>query len=236
MQLTANNSGLYNNLANASLNTNLPNSLSNGLFNQTTTSSGLFDQTSLWRASAYNTTTSGKTISVIGSGNTLNAQEGDASLGVVGDNNALNGGSGNDNLRAVGGGNTLTGGLGNDTLIATGNNILIGGEGSDTFVLPSINLSSSGNTLQQQSLIQDFQLGLDKLQLPTTISTATGSTSSFRVVDFNELTLTTNGQNTYISYQGNPLAELQNISTSQLQATDFVQPNITGQVSISISA
>ncbi len=176
-----------------------------------------------------NTTVSGNVIKVVGDSNTLNAIAGDSILNVVGNNNVLSGESGNDVFSVVGDGNTLNGGLGNDVLSARGNNILIGGNGNDTFVLPPIYLSSpgTGEAVQGQSLIRDFQLESDKLQLPTlttVVKTGTGATSSFRVVDFNELTLASNGQNTYISYQGNPLAELQNIQASQIKESDFVQP------------
>lgn len=176
-----------------------------------------------------NTTLSGNIIKVVGDGNILNAVTGDSILSVVGDNNVLNGESGNDVFSVVGNGNTLNGGFGNDIFSAEGNNTLIGGDGNDTFVIPSIYLSSSSNdrAVQGQSLIQDFQLETDKLQLPTlttVVINAKGATSSFRVVDFNELTLTSNGANTYISYEGNPLTELQNIQASQLKESDFVQP------------
>lgn len=240
MELTAYNSGYGDTRANALLNTNL---LNTNLLN-----SPLQQQTSLSRTSASqsrdnsytflrnvpskivdNTTLSGNILSVVGNGNTLNAAAGDSILSVSGNNNVLNGESGNDVFSVVGNGNTLTGGLGNDILSAKGNNTLIGGIGNDTFVIPSIYLSSSGNdeAVQGQSLIQDFELLSDKLQLPTlttVVKSATGATSSFRVVEFNELTLTSRGQNTFISYQGNPLAELKNVSSSQLKETDFVQP------------
>lgn len=247
MEFTAYNSGFGNYLANASLNSNLLSSLSNGVSNLSSTDLGIFDLGSLSRAEASqswnistnpngivskvagNSTASGSITSVVGTGNTLNAAGENAILSVVGNNNVLNGGSGNDTLSAVGDGNTLTGGNGNDILSAEGNNTLIGGNGNDTFVIPSIYLSSSGTgkAVQGQSLIQDFQLESDKLQLPTittVVTNARSATSSFRVVDFKELTLTSNGQNTYISYQGNPLAELQNIPANQLKESDFVQP------------
>ncbi|BDA66646.1 hypothetical protein RIVM261_054520 [Rivularia sp. IAM M-261] len=210
---------------NTSLNTNLLNS---GV------DPGLVTQTSLSRASSPqqrtdNTTQTGNVINVVGSGNTLNAAAGGATLNVKGNNNVLNGGSGNDVFNVVGDGNTLIGGNGNDILGAEGNNTLIGGEGNDTFVIPSILFSSPStrNPVQGQIFIQDFQIGTDKLQLPsltTVVINARSATSSFRVVDYNELTLTSNGLNTYISYQGNSLAELQNVSANQLKEADFVQP------------
>lgn len=235
MELTANNSGYGDTRANAFLNTNLLNS---PLQQETTLSRTSASQS---RDNSYtffknvpskivdNTTLSGNILSVVGNGNTLNAAVGDSILSVMGNNNVLNGESGNDVFSVVGNGNTLTGGLGNDILSAKGNNTFIGGDGNDTFVIPSIYLSSSGNdeAVQGQSLIQDFQLGTDKLQLPTlttVVKSATGATSSFRVVDFDELSLTQKGENTYISYQSNPLAELQNVASSQLKEADFVQP------------
>lgn len=230
MELTVYNSGnssqsLSYQPTNTSLNTNLLNS---GV------DPGLVTQTSLSRASSPqqrtdNTTQTGNVINVVGSGNTLNASAGGATLNVKGNNNVLNGGSGNDVFNVVGDGNTLIGGSGNDILGAEGNNTLIGGEGNDTFVTPSIYFSSPStrNPVLGQSFIQDFQIGTDKLQLPTLTTVVTGArsaTSSFRVVDYNELTLTQNGLNTFISYQGNSLAELQNVSVNQLKETDFVQP------------
>jgi Ca2+-binding RTX toxin-like protein len=241
------------NPANISLNGNLLNSSLEGLFNLAGTDSGLFNQIGLSRAPASqsldilstnlnsivsrvadNTTTSGNIVSVVGAGNTLNATGENATLSVVGDNNVLNGGSGNNTFSVAGEGNTVTGGSGNDTFSAVGRNTLIGGEGVDTFVLPSI-YSSSVNTAPTNGLIVDFKLGTDKLQLPT-VTTTTGATTSFRIVNYNELTFTQKGQNTDISYQGNPLAELQNISTSQLQETDFVQPQNTSLQGITISS
>ncbi|RUT09898.1 hypothetical protein DSM106972_003930 [Dulcicalothrix desertica PCC 7102] len=242
------------NPANVSLNGNSLNSSLQGLFNLTGTDSGLFNQIRSWRAPASqsldilstnlnsmvskvadNTTASGNMISVVGTGNILNATGENATLSVVGDNNALNGGSSNNTFSVVGDGNTVTGGSGNDTFSAVGINTLIGGEGNNTFVLPSDYSSSSSNAAPGQSLIVDFKQGTDKLQLPT-VTNVTGATPSFRVVNYNELTFTQKEQNTDISYQGNPLAELQNISTSQLQETDFVQPKNINLQGVTISS
>jgi Ca2+-binding RTX toxin-like protein len=229
MELTVYNSGksshsLLYQPTNTSLNTDLLNSGADP---------GLVTQTSLSRASTQqrtdSITQSGNVINLVGNGNTLTGAAEGATLNVTGNNNVLNGGSGDDVFNVVGDGNTLIGAEGNDVLGTEGNNTLIGGAGNDTFVIPAIYFSSPStrNPVLGQSLIQDFQIGTDKLQLPslTTVVTAKRSaTSSFRVVDYNELTLTQNGLNTFISYQGNALTELQNVSVNKLKEADFVQP------------
>jgi len=169
---------------------------------------------------------SDNTIGIIGNNNVINAGSGDDRVGVVGDSNTLNGEVGADILAAVGASNFLRAGSGNDFLKADGgNNTLNGGEGRDIFGLPDI-VRQSNNSIQGQSTIQDFEKGVDKLGLPT-LATFNGTSSSFRVVNFNELTVANQGQNTAISYQGTVLAILEGIQSNEISATDFVKsPNI----------
>jgi Ca2+-binding RTX toxin-like protein len=81
--------------------------------------------------------------------------------------NTLQGGAGNDTLIGGAGNDFLVGGDGNDTIIATGGGVdqFNGGAGSDTFVFTGRNDSFSDPTLRPASIIQDFQTGIDKIDL-----------------------------------------------------------------------
>lgn len=161
-------------------------------------------------------------IAIIGSDNVINAGLGNDRIAIAGNSNTLNGEGDNDILAAVGNNNVLNGGTGDDILKASGiNNILSGGTGRDVFGVPDYSYGSLNRNLQGQSLIQDFEIGIDKLGLPT-ITAFNGTSSTFRVLNFNELTITQQGQDTAISYQGNVLAVVKNIQVNQISATDFV--------------
>ncbi len=162
-------------------------------------------------------------IAIIGANNVINANSGNDNVAAVGNGNTLNGEGDNDILAAVGNNNVLNGGLGDDVLKATGvNNILNGGAGHDIFGLPDLNNFPFNTNAQGPSLVQDFEIGVDKLGLPT-ITTLNGTSSTSRVLNFNELTMTQQGQDTSISYQGNVLAIVKNIQTTQINATDFIK-------------
>jgi Ca2+-binding RTX toxin-like protein len=177
-------------------------------------------------------------ISIVGSNNTITAKAGDDTLDIAGNanqifgddgkdilnvggnSNAIAGGT-NDDLLTVGGDeNTLDGGEGNDTLDAGGNNTLIGGAGNDVFKLPD----TAENGKPGQSLIQDYQNGQDKLRLPQLQPNLNigSSDNNSRTLNFDELTIAQQGQDTAISYKEDPLALLQGISASQITASDFV--------------
>jgi len=68
-------------------------------------------------------------------------------------NDTLNGGMGNDTLYGQGGNDILNGG--------SGTNVLTGGAGADSFRF---------NDLSNHSTITDFQLGLDKIEIDTSIA------------------------------------------------------------------
>ncbi len=162
-------------------------------------------------------------IAIIGASNVINAGSGNDNVAVVGNGNTLNGEGDNDILAAVGNNNVLNGGLGDDVLKASGvNNILNGGAGHDVFGLPDLNIFPFNTNAQGPSLVQDFEIGVDKLGLPT-ITTVNGTSSTSRVLNFNELTMTQQGQDTAISYQGNVLAIVKNIQTTQINAADFIK-------------
>ncbi len=163
-------------------------------------------------------------IGIIGSHNIVNTALSNTIAGIVGNANTLSGQAGNDVLVVVGTNNSVSGGAGNDFLKANGgSNTLKGGTGQDVFGLPDI-LDSSLNNLQGQSVIQDFEKGTDQLGLPT-ITTFDGTSSHSRVVNFNELSLTQQGQNTVISYQGTTLAVVNEAQATQFSAADFVNPS-----------
>ena len=78
-------------------------------------------------------------------------------------NNVVSGNSGNNLLSGLGGNDTINGGAGDDILVGgAGSDILTGGSGSDTF---SYNLISDSNGTSSTDLIQDFQQGVDKIDL-----------------------------------------------------------------------
>ena len=77
-------------------------------------------------------------------------------------NDVLDAGQGNDSLNGGDGNDTLYGGLGNDLLNGgSGNDVLVGGDGNDTFTFKRT------DTLLKNDfdVIQDFQVGVDKLVL-----------------------------------------------------------------------
>ena len=117
------------------------------------------------------------------------------------DDDTLLGGSGNDRLVGGAGDDLLNGGRGNDRLYGgLGTNTLIGGTGNDIFQL------SAGDG---SDIIQDFEVGSDRIQLPQEIS-------------FGSLTITADGSDTQISNGSDPLAVLKNIQPNQVTQSDFI--------------
>ncbi|MDJ1183547.1 DUF4347 domain-containing protein [Roseofilum casamattae] len=118
-----------------------------------------------------------------GKGDWLNGDEGDDSLmGDRGDD-TVSGGVGNDTLFGGKDDDFLAGGAGNDVLSGDfGRDTLLGGTGNDLFVLP---LETAVNQLSQADLIQDYQVGGDRI----------GLTGGLNVAD---LTLNAQGNNTVI--------------------------------------
>jgi hypothetical protein len=118
---------------------------------------------------------SGNDSILAGTGDLVNAQDGDDSILGVGDNMTLNAGFGDDSIAATGNGNEVNGfggGLGtgtNDFFQITGNNNTVSGsEGADTVYL----LGGTGNSLAGDG-------GGDALFIPggfSTVSSAGGST------------------------------------------------------------
>ncbi|MDZ8260544.1 calcium-binding protein [Nostoc sp. ChiQUE01b] len=92
----------------------------------------------------------------------LYASLGDDKLSGNRGNDNLDAGQGNDSLNGGDGNDTLYGGKGNDTLYGgSGNDVLVGSDGNDTFTF------KRSDTLLKKDfdVIQDFQVGIDKLEL-----------------------------------------------------------------------
>ena len=113
----------------------------------------------------------------------------DRLTGRKGDDQLL-GGADNDRLAGDAGNDRLSGGSGFDRLI--------GGSGRDIFVLGG----SDGD------LIRDFQLGIDRLELPSPLT-------------FSDLSLTQQGQTVVLRVGDSNLANLMGIQVGQLSASDF---------------
>ncbi|OYD95244.1 hypothetical protein CDG76_09650 [Nostoc sp. 'Peltigera membranacea cyanobiont' 210A] len=92
----------------------------------------------------------------------LYASLGDDKLSGKKGNDNLDAGQGNDSLDGGDGDDTLYGGKGNDTLYGgSGNDVLVGGDGNDTFTFKR----SDTFFKKDFDVIQDFQVGVDKLVL-----------------------------------------------------------------------
>ncbi len=92
----------------------------------------------------------------------LYASLGDDKLSGNRGNDNLDAGQGNDLLNGGDGNDTLYGGKGNDTLYGgSGNDVLVGGDGNDTFTFQR----SDTFFKKDFDVIQDFQVGVDKLVL-----------------------------------------------------------------------
>ncbi|BAY76608.1 Na-Ca exchanger/integrin-beta4 [Nostoc linckia NIES-25] len=146
-------------------------------------------------------------------------------------NDDLFGGLGNDTLSGGDGNDSLFGEQGNDRLLGgEGNDTLYGGAGNDEFVFEYFDNSIAA---KEQDIVIDFQKGQDKIDLRT-----------LNISDFNNLLLLTTNDtdgNAIISvryrvFDGDYYyrLKLNGISSSQLQASDFifnsavVNNNITG--------
>nr|MDZ8019262.1 M10 family metallopeptidase C-terminal domain-containing protein [Nostoc sp. SerVER01] len=134
-------------------------------------------------------------------------------------NDDLFGGLGNDSLSGGGGNDSLFGEQGNDRLLGgAGNDTLYGGAGNDEFVFEYFDNSV---VAKEQDIVIDFQKGQDKIDLRT-----------LGISDFNNLLLLTTNDtdgNAIISvryrvFDGDYYyrLKLNGISSSQLQASDFI--------------
>ncbi|MEB3214115.1 MAG: Calx-beta domain-containing protein [Leptolyngbyaceae bacterium] len=118
-----------------------------------------------------------------------------------GDNDKLVGNAGDDILNGGGGNDKLKGGSGEDVLQGQkGNDKLFGGADNDIFVL------KKGHGTD---LIRDFELGDDLIQLQGSLS-------------FSDLTFQQQGNKALIIADGEELAVLQGIQTSQLSQANFI--------------
>ena len=134
----------------------------------------------------------------------LYGDEGNDRLIGNGGSDLLLGGSGDDYLNGGAGDDNLLGLEGDDILIgSSGSNILSGGAGGDRFVLAS----------EGTAIITDFTQGEDFLELPENIS-------------FNELEIIQgsddNADNTLINWQSANLAVLDNVDSTEINTSDFI--------------
>jgi Ca2+-binding RTX toxin-like protein len=118
--------------------------------------------------------------------------------------NRIYGASGDDTF-ILGQGDSLIGDTGSDRFFVQtgGDNLLTGGAGADQFWLASAETPQSLNT------VTDFTLGEDVLGI--------GGLGA----SFDSLTLTQQGENTLIAFDGNDLALLNQIQASSLTASNF---------------
>jgi len=121
-------------------------------------------------------------------------------------NDYLVGDRGNDVLLGGKGNDTLIGGRGNDILIGdAGKNRLRGGSGQDNFIL------WLGGQPDRFAIIQDFQVGQDKLSL-------TGE------LNFEQLNFIQQDNATLLSFQGKEIARLNHVVAGSLTRANFVSP------------
>ena len=168
---------------------------------------------------------------------TIDGGSGDDIILAGKDGDIANGGIGNDIVAGNIGSDTLSGGEGDDTLLGgqngdsidggggadfisgdLGNDTLTGGTGADTF---------SFRTGDGFDLITDFTVGEDKLSVLEivtdggTIGNIGGARlGRLRPVSFAELAIATDGTNSTVSFNGEPIATLNDIT--RLSAGDFV--------------
>ncbi|MEH2024415.1 calcium-binding protein [Nostoc sp.] len=124
-------------------------------------------------------------------------------------NDVLDAGQGNDSLNGGDGNDTLYGGLGNDVLNGgSGDDVLVGGDGNDTFTF------KRSDTLLKKDfdVIQDFQVGIDKIAL-------NGWGSLGNITDTNDGALLTLNRTSF-SFFNNPQQEilLSGVSASQVNS------------------
>ncbi|MCL2923082.1 MAG: hypothetical protein MGF17_00200 [Trichodesmium sp. MAG_R04] len=118
-------------------------------------------------------------------------------------NNYIYGGK-NDDLLIGSNNNRLFGQLGDDILLpGNGESILSGGQGVDQFWIANGTLTSTPNT------ITDFELGVDIFVI------------SGLGVNFDDLLITQQGENTLIGILGQDIAVLSNIDSTNLNANNF---------------
>lgn len=92
--------------------------------------------------------------------------DGDDQFNLFAGNDRGHGGEGNDTMRGGAGNDTLLGQGGDDVLIGEGGvDILLGGAGKDTFKYNFV--SDSGVGFEKRDIINDFEVGQDKIDLFT---------------------------------------------------------------------
>lgn len=115
-----------------------------------------------------------------GTDNFHGTDDGDALYGKAGNdqisgwrgNDTIYGEHGNDQLNGNGGRDLLFGGAGNDRLVGGPDaDIAVGGDGADTFLFwgnDLVNLPDSGWDVSSLDVIQDFEMGIDKIEFAST--------------------------------------------------------------------
>ena len=154
-----------------------------------------------------------------GTSNTLNGGAGNDELFGDGTGIQLSGDEGNDDLFSSGTDNTINGGMGNDRLFASGNNVrLFGGAEADLFAL-SVDNNLDISEVDNIAIIEDFQVGEDKLRLP---QVSADSTSGDSFVSFEELTIIQQEEDTELLLDDDRLAVLTGIQADRITADDFI--------------
>ncbi|WP_205910292.1 calcium-binding protein, partial [Rhizobium sp. FKY42] len=136
--------------------------------------------------------------------------------GFIDVNDLIHGAAGNDTIYAFSGNDTIYGDAANDTIFGedgndviiggTGNDFMVGGAGSDVFVL---------NADDGEDWINDFEVGVDKLDLR--------SVSSLR--SFSDVTASAAewvAGSTWIYTSANTYVRLEGVALADLQASDFL--------------
>jgi hypothetical protein len=175
----------------------------------------------------------------VGDNSNLTGGVGNDTLDTVGSGNTLTGGAGNDVLDAIGN-DTLIGGAGKDTFRFTNatkegdrDRSLIKDyvDGQDKLGLPKLQQSFKnieGITINDGIIIGDDNgnvlIGDEKDNIIVGDGSINLGNGNFnpQPLAFKDLTITQQGQNTAISYQGDLLAQLQGVSAGQITASDFV--------------
>ncbi|ERT04520.1 hemolysin-type calcium-binding repeat family protein [Lyngbya aestuarii BL J] len=132
----------------------------------------------------------------IGGNDTINGGLGDDRIGGKAGNDALFGDNGDDEIFGDDGDDLLRGGLGDDVL--TGDDFS-GGQGADMFILA---VGEGTDT------ITDFEVGIDVIGLTEGLN-------------FEQLTLETQGKNTLINFGEETLAILEKVGVESLNLSDF---------------
>jgi predicted AlkP superfamily pyrophosphatase or phosphodiesterase len=149
----------------------------------------------------------------------------DDTLEVSGSNILVFAGAGDDLIDALNsqGGSRIDAGTGDDTLILGGGDRLLGSDGNDRFFVQR----GGGNVITGGAGADQFWIAA--AEIPKAVNTITDFASSQDVIgiaglgiNFGQLSISQDGDNTRIAANGNNLAVLSGIEASSLSASNFV--------------